>query len=172
MTSSVVVRAARPEDLRALVRLCAAHAAYERAGYDPSGKADGLGTLLFGRPPRLFCVVAEHGRDLIGYATWSQEISTWDACLYAHMDCLYLDPEARGRGIGRRLVTHVAREALGTGCRLMQWQTPTFNTRAMRFYARLGATRKEKVRFFLDSRAMEGLAASADNSTAKQRSAS
>lgn len=160
MKSAVVIRSALPDDLSELIRLCAAHAAYEQATYDPAGKAERLGALLFTTSPRLFCVVAEHAGDLIGYATWSQEVSTWDAWLYAHMDCLYLDPQARGSGMGRRLMARVAREALAAGCRLVQWQTPTFNTRAMRFYARLGATRKEKVRFFLDAHAMKRLATS------------
>lgn len=168
MRTAVVIRSARPEDLSELIRLCAAHAAYEQASYDRAGKAERLGALLFTTPPRLFCVVAENAGELIGYATWSQEVSTWDAWLYAHMDCLYLDLAGRGSGIGRRLVAQVAREAFAAGCRLVQWQTPTFNTRAMRFYARLGATRKEKVRFFLGAQAMERLAADADNPTATE----
>lgn len=96
MKSAVVIRSALPDDLSELIRLCAAHAAYEQATYDPAGKAERLGALLFTTSPRLFCVVAEHAGDLIGYATWSQEVSTWDAWLYAHMDCLYLDPQAGG----------------------------------------------------------------------------
>ena len=151
------VRPARPDDLDGVVRLCAAHAAYERADYDPDGKWERLGGLLFGPSPRLFCLVAERAGALVGYATWSVEVSTWDARPYAHMDCLYLDPDARGGGAGRRLVAQVARDALGRGCRLVQWQTPAFNARAMRFYDRLGATRKEKVRFYLDGEAMERL---------------
>ncbi|MEM1128000.1 MAG: GNAT family N-acetyltransferase [Bacteroidota bacterium] len=157
-SSPTRIRPAGPDDLDGLVRLCAAHAAYERARYNPEDKRARLGHLLFGPSPRLFGLVAEQGDVLVGYATWSEEVSTWDAQLYAHMDCLYLDADARGSGIGRRLVSQVARDALGRGCRLVQWQTPTFNTRALPFYDRLGATRLEKVRFYLDESAMKRLA--------------
>lgn len=156
--SPIIVRRADPGDLEEVVRLCAAHAAYERADYDPVGKAEQLRSLMFGASPRLYCIVAEDEGGIIGYATWSLEMSTWDARLYAHMDCLYLDPEARGNGAGQRLVALLSHDALAAGCHLMQWQTPAFNTRAMPFYARLGATRKDKVRFFLDAQAMEQLA--------------
>lgn len=154
---AVAIRAARPDDLDAIVRLCAAHAAYERAEYDPAGKRERLRALLFGPSPRLRALIAERGGKAVGYATWSEEASTWDAWLYAHMDCLYLDADARGSGAGRLLVARLAHDALAQGCRLVQWQTPAFNTRAMRFYDRLGATRKEKVRFYLDEPAMTRL---------------
>ncbi len=35
------------------------------------------------------------------------------------------------------------------GCEGIQWQTPIFNTRAMKFYERLGATANDKRRFYL-----------------------
>lgn len=154
----MVVRPVRPDDLDEVVRLCAAHAEYERADYDPEGKTVGLETLLFGPSSRLHGLVADGPDGIVGYATWSREVSTWDAALYAHMDCLYLDPAARGLGVGRLLVARLVDDALAAGCRQVQWQTPAFNTRAMPFYDRLGATRKEKVRFFLDAEAMESLA--------------
>ena len=158
-TPTLSIRPARPGDLAEVSRLCAAHAAYEQADFDPAGHRERLGSLLFGAGARLTCVVAAREVGLAGYATWSQEVSTWDAWLYAHMDCLYLDPDARGGGVGRRLVAHVVRGAVRAGCQAVQWQTPSFNTRAMAFYDRLGATRKDKARFALDAATMRALAA-------------
>jgi ribosomal protein S18 acetylase RimI-like enzyme len=152
------IRPAERRDIDEIVRLCAAHAAYEHADYQPATKAQKLGELLFASPARLFCRVVEIGQsELTGYATWSEEISTWDAEPYAHMDCLYLEPRARGLGIGRRLVAQIVRDAMARGCRLVQWQTPVFNSPAIRFYERLGATRKDKARFYLAAEAMERL---------------
>jgi ribosomal protein S18 acetylase RimI-like enzyme len=155
------IRAAERGDIDEIVRLCAAHAAYEHADYQPATKAQKLGDLLFASPPRLFCRVVEIGTsipsELTGYATWSEEISTWDAGPYVHMDCLYLEPRARGLGIGRRLMAQIVRDAMARGCHLVQWQTPAFNTSAIRFYDRLGATRKDKVRFYLAAESMERL---------------
>jgi len=63
------------------------------------------------------------------------------------MDCLYLQPAYRGRGIGWEMMRAVARQAHELGCAFIEWQTPAWNETAARFYANLGATRSEKIRF-------------------------
>lgn len=65
------------------------------------------------------------------------------------MDCLYLRPEARGGGRGRRLVGLVVAEARAQGCAQVQWQTPRWNTDAVAFYERLGAVCVDTARFTL-----------------------
>ncbi|WP_324609629.1 hypothetical protein [Streptomyces sp. WM6386] len=67
---------------------------------------------------------------VVGYATCSAEVSTWDGSEYLHMDCLFLRHGHRGLG-------------------QVQWQTPAWNEGAIRFYGRIGATSKDKRRFFL-----------------------
>ena len=43
----------------------------------------------------------------------------------------------------------ILKEAQKLECVLIQWQTPDFNKRAMKFYNRIGAKSKNKERFFL-----------------------
>jgi GNAT superfamily N-acetyltransferase len=143
------VRSIQPSDLSALVELCAEHADFEKASYSSKGKAELLNLALFELPQRLYAWVVERDEGLVGYATATLEFSTWDAAYFLHMDCLYLKPEARGRGLGEQLVHEVAKVAKAKNCVNVQWQTPEWNTRAMNFYKRLGATSKNKVRFFL-----------------------
>lgn len=153
------IRKATPPDLPELVRLCIEHAAYERSDFDPAGKEEALHQMLFGLGARLHCLVAEEADGLIGYATFSVECSTWDAAYYVHMDCLFLRPEARNKGIGKALMKTIAQKALQLGVKRMQWQTPSFNTDAVRFYDRLGPVKKEKYRLFLDEAETRALAA-------------
>ena len=141
-----------------LVRLCAEHAAYERSYFDPVGKEEALARMLFAPEARLKCLVAAEGDNLIGYATFSVEVSTWDADRYMHMDCLFLRPEARNKGIGRALMRRIAQEARDQGVIRMQWQTPSFNVDAIRFYDRLGPEKKEKFRMFLGREEVKALA--------------
>lgn len=149
MTASYRIRAAKPADLPEIVHLCAEHAEFEQADYSAFGKAERLQTYLFGIPPAVYCLVVEMGNSLSGYATYSKEFSTWDAGFYIHMDCLFLRPHVRSLGIGEMLMKRIKEEARRLGCRLIQWQTPTFNTRAIKFYRRIGAVEKEKMRFYL-----------------------
>ncbi|WMX45116.1 GNAT family N-acetyltransferase [Streptomyces roseicoloratus] len=145
------VRHARPEDLDRVAELAAEHAAYEKAAPPPPDLAARLHRLLFGpTPARLRCLVAElPDTTLAGYATCAPELSTWSATEYLHMDCLYLTEGSRGHGLGPLLMAAIRAEARALGLAEIQWQTPTWNEGAIRFYDRLGATSKEKRRYSL-----------------------
>jgi ribosomal protein S18 acetylase RimI-like enzyme len=130
----VLIRAVRPADLPELVRLCAEHAAYERADPPAPGLAARLATAFAG-PDRWGLVADADG--LVGYATVSREYDL-DLGWYAHMDCLYLDGAWRDRGIGARLLAAVRAGAAERGLRTVRWQTPDWNTDAIRFYDRRG----------------------------------
>lgn len=136
-------------DLPELVQLCAAHAQYEEAEYDPTGKEAALQFAFFQEPPAVYALVVEVAGKLTGYATYMKQYATWDAAYYVYMDCLFLVEEARSQGIGARLVDRIKEEANAMGCTLIQWQTPDFNERAIKFYRRIGASGKTKERFFL-----------------------
>ncbi|MGW7429809.1 N-acetyltransferase family protein [Streptomyces sp. NPDC054861] len=145
------VRHARPEDLERVAELAAEHAAYEKSPPPAPGLADRLARLLFGpEPTRLRCLVAElPDGTLAGYASCAPELSTWDAAEYLHLDCLYLSPTQRGLGLGPLFITALHTEARALGLTELQWQTPAWNEGAIRFYDRLGATSKPKLRYFL-----------------------
>jgi len=143
------VCAVRPTDLPSLIALCAEHARYERASYDPSTKLDLLKDAIFTHPVRLFAWMAWKDGVPVGYATATVEFSTWAACNYLHMDCLFVEEQARGNAIGAKLLHMVKEQARILDLRELQWQTPDWNIDAMRFYARQGASAKSKQRFVL-----------------------
>lgn len=152
------IRWARPEDISELVRLCAEHAVFERADYQAEGKAERLARHLFGPQRRAHCLVVEDEDNtavLTGYATFTQEFSTWDADFFVHVDCLYLRPNGRNRQLGWQLGKRIAAEALALGADFMQFQTPPFNETAIRLYSAMGARRKDKVRFYADRSDMQ-----------------
>lgn len=148
---AVMIRFAQPSDMAQIIDLCAAHAEFERSEYDRNGKVEKLSRDLFKDNPGLFCLVIEQGEDLLGYATFMKQYATWDAAEYIYMDCLFIKEEARSKGLGEKLVRQIQLEGIVMGCSLIQWQTPDFNTRAMKFYKRIGATSKSKERFFLQT---------------------
>ncbi len=147
---SYQIRKATPADMAEIINLCAAHAAYEKAEYSTEGKEEKLASFLFRSEPRLFCLIAEdENKQAIGYATYMQEFSTWDAAFYTHMDCLFVQEHARGFGIGEALVEEIKKQSLLIGSTYIQWQTPDWNERAIKFYYRIGAKSKSKLRMYL-----------------------
>ncbi|MFE9563035.1 GNAT family N-acetyltransferase [Streptomyces sp. NPDC006487] len=150
MSAAPVVRPARPEDLPRLVELMREHMVYERSEPRAAGLAERLGAQLFADGARLWVLLAETPRgEIAGYAACSAEFSFWEARHYLHMDCLYLAEEARGHGLGAALMDGVAALARELGLGHVEWQTPDWNEGAIRFYDRLGATGKPKLRYAL-----------------------
>ena len=146
--SGVIIRYLQQKDLFELVDLCAQHAAYEKATYEPEGKAEALGKHLLSETSPASVLVVEETGKIIGYASYMKQFSTWDAAYYLHMDCLFLTKASRGKGIGQQLMETLKKEAKAMGCEMIQWQTPQFNERAIKFYDRLGAISKSKERYF------------------------
>jgi GNAT superfamily N-acetyltransferase len=143
------IRNALPKDIPDIIKCCIEHAAYEKATYDPIGKADKLNNMLFGADAVLQCLLVESENEIIGYISFSRECSTWSAAYYVHMDCLYVMEHYRGNGIGEALVHRIIAYAKQINANHIEWQTPVFNERAIKFYKRIGAIAKEKLRFTL-----------------------
>jgi len=144
-----LIRDCEPKDLPELVQLCALHAAYEKADYSAEGKQDRLHEALFGEKKVLNCWVVEINHQLAGYCSFTFDYSTWNAAYFLYMDCLFLTEECRGYGIGEAIIQKLQQVAKEKGNLIIQWQTPAFNERAIKFYRRMGAREKEKVRFYL-----------------------
>ncbi len=150
MKIQIKIRIVEPSDIPQLVALCRAHAAYEKNAYKENGQESRLLSDLFSEPPKVYGLVVEQEGRLLGYATYMRQYATWEAAEYLYLDCLYLKDVARGLGIGRRLMKQIRKEAQRMGCQQLQWQTPDFNNRAIKFYDSLGARSKSKERFSWD----------------------
>ena len=144
-----VIRECIEKDLPELVELCGKHSEFEQANYDSTGKECLLKKALFSDRPKLFCSVIESSNKLQGYFTYTFDYSTWGAHAFLYLDCLYLEPEFRGHKIGEIVFDKLREIARHNQCGNIQWQTPIFNERAIKFYNRIGGTGKEKIRFLL-----------------------
>lgn len=143
------IRFAQKKDLPQIIALCQAHADFEQAAYDPVHKAELLAKFLFGQHPSLQCFVVVQENSIVGYATFMKQFSTWDADFYLYLDCLFLKEHTRGQGLGRRLMEKITSYAKNVNCERIEWQTPTFNQKAIDFYQNLGGVSKTKERFCL-----------------------
>jgi len=115
----------------------------------------------FHRPRRIRIVVAEADRRLVGYAATVDGYNTDLAAPELFMLDLFVVARWRGRGVGRALVARVAREAVRRDLGSLQWGVRASNTRAKRFYRRLGARLGPSTgAALLTGRALAALAAS------------
>ncbi|MRX69233.1 Ribosomal protein S18 acetylase RimI [Flavobacterium resistens] len=144
-----LIRNCEITDLPKLLVLLQKHAEFEKAEFSSEGKEENLKNALFSENPKLFCLVVATKETIVGYVSYTFDFSTWDASTFLYMDCLFLEEEARSFGIGEVLIEKLKEIGTQNNCVNIQWQTPEFNERAIKFYKRIGAKGKDKVRFTL-----------------------
>jgi GNAT superfamily N-acetyltransferase len=137
------VRAAHPDDVPALVRLVRDLAAYEREPDAVRLTEDVLAERLFGPEPAVFAHVAEADGRVVGMAVWFLTFSTWTGTHGIWLEDLFVEPEARGSGLGRRLLAALAAIAVERGYARLEWTGLDWNAPALGFYRALGAVGME-----------------------------
>ncbi len=139
------IRPAADKDLASILCLMKAHALFEGHELDLSEQHRQLKSLAK-LPLTIF--VVESNNKLYGYMSVIKQFSTWDMDWYIYLDCLYLTKETRGQGLGFKLMEILKNFSKKNKIKTIQWQTPSDNYSAIKFYKNLNAENKEKQRFF------------------------
>jgi GNAT superfamily N-acetyltransferase len=135
----VSIRDVRPEDVPAVVKLVHELAEYERAPDECMLTDEQLDAALFGPAPALFGLVAELDGEVVGFALWFLNFSTWRGVHGIYLEDLYVRPEHRGHGFGRRLLTRLAQVCVERGYGRLEWSVLDWDEPALGFYRGLGA---------------------------------
>lgn len=139
------IRAASIDDALQLSDLMAEHALYEEHDFIIESQLTTLQNLQ-NTPLHIF--VVEQNQHIVGYMSLVKQYSTWDMDWYLYLDCLYLQKNARGKGLGKKLMACASALSESLKIKLIQWQTPIHNKSAINFYHQLGAKSKTKQRFY------------------------
>ena len=132
------LRPATRDDVPLILALIRELATYER---DPDAVVATEEALLrdgFGERPLFQVTIAEWSGEPVGFAFWFLAYSTWRGQPTLYLEDLFVRPEARGRGIGKEMMRHLAGTALDLGCGRFVWQVLDWNTPSIEFYESLG----------------------------------
>ena len=140
LTSSVALRGAEPRDVPAIVGLIRELADFEKLTHLVQVTPQSLHPHLFGERPAAEAVVAELEGQVIGFALFFTNFSTFLGKPGMYLEDLYVQPAHRGRGVGRALLTHLAGLAKQRDYGRFEWSVLDWNVNAIRFYERMGAT--------------------------------
>ncbi len=135
-----VLRAARVDDVAALVGLIRELAEFEQLSHLVQVTPESLRPHLFGERPVAEAMVAEVGGRIVAFALFFTNFSTFLGKPGLYLEDLYVQPAQRQLGIGRALLTRLARLALERGCGRFEWSVLDWNSNAIAFYERLGAS--------------------------------
>jgi GNAT superfamily N-acetyltransferase len=135
-----LIRPAQVDDVPVVVSLVHELATYEREPDAVLATEEHVRAALFGPEPKVFCLVAEDvAGEVVGFAIWFYNYSTWLGVHGLYLEDLFVRPDARGGGYGRALLTELARIAVRNGCGRLEWAVLDWNEPAQGFYRKLGA---------------------------------
>ncbi len=136
----LTVRPAVPADAETILQLVRGLADYERLPPPDRAARDRLIRDMFSTPPRIQAFLAEYGGVAAGYAFVFETYSSFLALPTLYLEDLFVLPEYRKKKVGYRLFVAMVAEAHRRGCGRMEWSVLDWNTPAIDFYKRFGAT--------------------------------
>ncbi len=161
-SSALQIRAATRDDVPVILSFIEQLADYERLRHEVRATADALAETLFGPSPAAEVAIAALGGRDVGFALFFETYSTFLARPGLHLEDLFVVPDARGAGVGRALLVHLAALAEARGYGRLEWAVLTWNAPAIRFYQQLGAFPLDEWRTYrLDRDGIRALAAGA-----------
>src|SRR5574341_2025319 len=130
---------ATERDVPLILQLITALAEYEKLPHEVTATETALRDTLFGPSPAAEVVIAYADGEAAGFAVWFHNYSTFLARPGLYLEDLFVHPKWRGRGIGKALLTYLAKIAVTRGCGRMKWAVLDWNELAIGFYRGLGA---------------------------------
>jgi GNAT superfamily N-acetyltransferase len=136
----VRVRVASEADVPLILSFIKELAEYERLSHEVVATEEALQKWLFGERPVAEVAIGDDEDEPAGFALFFHNFSTFLGRPGIYLEDLYVRPEFRGRGVGRVLLTHLAKLAKERGCGRLEWSVLNWNGPAIGFYESLGAS--------------------------------
>jgi ribosomal protein S18 acetylase RimI-like enzyme len=133
------LRAAEPRDVDTIVALIRELAEYEHLTHLVQVTPDTLRPHLFGPKPTVECLVGEVNGEVVAFALFYANFSTFLSKPGLYLEDLYVKPEHRGRGLGKALLERLGALAVERDYGRFDWSVLDWNESAIRFYKGMGA---------------------------------
>jgi GNAT superfamily N-acetyltransferase len=133
------IRPAEPADAALILSFVRKLAEYERLLHEVAATEADIVRDLFGPNPRVFCDIALWDGAPAGFALWFYNYSTFRGRHGIYLEDLFVEPDYRGRGIGKALLAQLARRCQAEGLSRLEWLVLDWNKPSIAFYKSLGA---------------------------------
>jgi GNAT superfamily N-acetyltransferase len=140
MLETYLIRFATPADVTAIFGLIYALAEYEKLTHLVTGDVQTLESHLFGEKPSAEVLVAEVEHQMVGFALFFPNYSTFLTKPGIYLEDIFVLPSHRRQGIGKALLVHLAKVAIERDAGRLEWTVLDWNQPAIDFYQQMGAT--------------------------------
>ncbi|MDC6169750.1 GNAT family N-acetyltransferase [Paucibacter sp. XJ19-41] len=138
--STYTIRPAQSGDVPAIADLIAELAEFENLTHMLQLTADKLHPHLFGPKPVVEALVGEIDGEMVGFALFFTNFSTFLAKPGLYLEDLYVRPAHRRSGLGKGLLQRLAQIAVERDYGRFDWTVLDWNEDAIRFYEKMGAS--------------------------------
>jgi ribosomal protein S18 acetylase RimI-like enzyme len=142
------IEQAKPEHIPAILSLMREFAEYENLLDYLEVTDERLHTALFGEGAVAGAIVAAVDKDIVGYAVFFPNFSTFRGQRGIYLEDIYIRPAHRRGGAGEKMLRHIAQIAKSRGCERIDFVVLDWNTSAVNFYKKLGAEIDQSERHF------------------------
>jgi GNAT superfamily N-acetyltransferase len=148
MSDEITIRPAAEHEVPVILRFIRDLAEYEHLEHQVVATEAMLSEVLFGPRPYAEVVFACLRDEPVGFALFFHNFSTFLGRPGIYLEDLFVRPEARGHGVGRRLLTWLAAETVRRNCGRLEWSVLDWNEPSIRFYRNLGAVLMNEWKIF------------------------
>jgi GNAT superfamily N-acetyltransferase len=153
------IRIATEDDVPLILSFIKELAEYENLSHEVFATEDLLREYLFGERRGAEVVIGHHGEDPAGFALFFHNFSTFLGRPGIYLEDLYVTLELRGKGVGRALLTYLAKLAKERNCGRLEWSVLDWNEPAIKLYESIGAVPMDEWTVYrLTGEALDGLA--------------
>lgn len=135
----MTIRPATPDDVPLITSMVRELAEYEKLADQAVATEADFARELFGPSPKAHALIVEHEGQPAGFALYFYNFSTFLGRPGIYIEDVFVRPEFRRNGYGRKIFKYLANKALAEGCGRMEWWVLDWNAPAIEFYRGLGA---------------------------------
>ena len=133
------IRFATEDDCGLILHFIKGIAEYEKLSDQVVATEDKIRTHLFGEKAVAECFLAFEDVTPVGFALFFHNYSTFVSKPGIYLEDLFIEPNFRGKGYGKKLLMHLVQTARERDCGRVEWSVLDWNTPAIDFYKSLGA---------------------------------
>jgi GNAT superfamily N-acetyltransferase len=137
--ADLTIRPATVADTPAILTFIKDLAEYEKLSHEVVADEARLRATLFDARPAAEVLIAELAGAPVGFALFFPSYSTFLGKPGLYLEDLFVRPAARGKGVGRALMSALARIAVERDYGRFEWSVLDWNEPALEFYRSLGA---------------------------------
>jgi len=137
--SNLTIRPARPDDVASIMAMIRELAVFEKLEHLVVADEAMLHAELFGAKPGVEGIVGEEAGEVVSYALFFHNFSTFLCKKGLYLEDLYVKQNRRGAGYGKQMLAALAKIAVERQCGRFEWSVLDWNVNAIKFYEQMGA---------------------------------